>query len=324
MKIENFIKYNINEDLEKKLFEDSLIFFDTSALLDFYYFSDDSKTEIYQKLFEPLKGRLWITSQTEYEFLKNREKVLSKPIEIYNALTNKIKNQNDSGHLDEISNLINLILTKVKSELSGQLKTLKEKTSKKDKHPFLENFSFENIEKETEKLQNYVENYQTSYLSFKSEIQNIIENQKEKLNQILTKDTILEAFQKYFQSTDPLNFNAILEIVAEGKLRYQNEIPPGYLDEENKIGFQKFGYLILWKEILAKSKISGKNIILVINDLKEDWWFYNDKSKPTAPRHELIKEIFDSTKNSFWMYDINSFLFKSSEIYFINNSRWSN
>ena len=64
MKIENFIKYNINEDLEKKLFEDSLIFFDTSALLDFYYFSDESNTEIYQKLFEPLKGRLWITSQT--------------------------------------------------------------------------------------------------------------------------------------------------------------------------------------------------------------------------------------------------------------------
>ena len=313
MKQDNFKIYSIESSTEEKLFTEALIFFDTSSLLDFYYLSEKNKEQIYIKLFEHVKNRLFVTTQTEYEILKNRDKVILKPLETYNSLITKSKNNKDSGHLDEIEQLLNILSTKINTDVSGQFKTLIEKTSRNDKHPYIENFNYEEINTNTESLIKSISDYKEQYKQFRIKFEKSIDDQKEKIISTIENDTVLVALEKYFQTTEKLTYKQILAIVKEGELRYRNEIPPGYLDEENKSGFQIYGDLIMWKQIIRESKKQNKSAILVINDLKDDWWHIHDEDKPLTPRHELIKEFNDETGKNFWMYDINSFLYKSNQ-----------
>ncbi|HEX9980769.1 MAG TPA: PIN-like domain-containing protein [Flavobacterium sp.] len=308
----NFDSFRIDDDNEKILFEDALIFFDTSALLNFYYFSEDNRKEIVEKLFSQWKKRLWITSQSEYEFLKNRSKVIHKPLDTYNTLLTKSKGQKEGGHIEEINQLINQIKPIVSTELRGHLKTLQEKTSKTNKHPFLDGFSFEKINTETHNLEIAIESYNKNFLAFRDQLVENISQQKKKLKSVITNDSVLKIFEMFFNVTEKFTYDQISEIVKEGEIRYRNQIPPGYFDEEEKLGFQKYGDLILWKQLLEKAVELNNDVILVINDAKEDWWVIDDKKKHISPRHELIMEFESTTNRKFWMYDINDFLYKSN------------
>lgn len=318
MKSKNFNIYQINDKKESELFNNALIFFDTSALLDFYYYSDQTTSEIFSKIFKALKGRLLITHQTEFEFLKNRNTVLQKPLNSYDDLINVNKFQKDSGHISRIDELIQTFKLNVSKELAGQFKTLKEKTTKADKHPFLDTKVYSEFERKIDLLSKYLEGFENNFKSFKNDIKTEIESKKQSLSKELETDNILKQFQKTVVTTPDFKHHEILELIKEGELRYRNEIPPGYLDEEEKLGFQKYGDLIVWKQILEEAKRKSQDVILIINDLKEDWWHYEKKEYPIGPRFELVKEFNDYTGNSFWMYSINDFLYKS-KIYFNTN-----
>jgi hypothetical protein len=311
MNLESFDKYQIGEKKESELFKKALVFFDTSALLDFYYYSNETTTEIFNKIFKALQGRLYITYQTEFEFLKNRKTVLQKPLDSYDNLLKVNKIHKDSGHVNRIEEIIKTSKEQLAKDLFGQFKTLKEKTAKSDKHPFLNDKIFVEFENELEQLNNYIDGFESSFNSFKNEVEREVDNKKQSLDKKLKKDDVLKHFQKFFTTTRELKHKEIIEIIKDGEIRYRNQIPPGYLDEDEKIGFQKYGDLIVWKQLLEQAKIDGRDVILIINDLKEDWWHFEKKEQPTAPRYELIKEFNDLTNCQFWMYTTNDFLYKS-------------
>src|SRR5690606_8363069 len=94
------------------------------------------------------------------------------------------------------------------------------------------------------------------------------------------KDLVLQIFNgKIGQGFDK---KKLQEIYKEGDKRYDTKTPPGYKDikkegahlYEDKEYIRKFGDLILWKEIIEKSKSENlKYVVLVTGDVKEDWWF---------------------------------------------------
>lgn len=43
------------------------------------------------------------------------------------------------------------------------------------------------------------------------------------------------------------------------------------MDQEDKTGLQKYGDLFVWMEILNHASECGKDVILITNDVKEDW-----------------------------------------------------
>lgn len=314
MKPEKFDIYKLGEKEEAELFQKALIFFDTSALLDFYYYSKSTTSEIFDKIFKALKGRIYISNQTEFEFLKNRKTVLQKPITSYDNLLNVSKVQKDSGHIDKIGEIIIDVKKQLNKNLTGQFNTLKEKTTKADKHPFLEPSVYSEFERKIELLSKYIIGFESNFNEFKKTIEQEIESKQKSLKKELDKDQILKQFNKSIVTTKGLNHTEIIKLIEEeGEVRYRNEIPPGYLDEKEKIGFQKYGDLIVWKELLIESVKQEKDAILIINDLKEDWWQYDEKENPSGPRYELIKEYNDTTNKRFWMYSINDFLFKSKK-----------
>lgn len=88
---------------------------------------------------------------------------------------------------------------------------------------------------------------------------------------------------------EPLKFSKRLSILQEGKVRFDNLIPPGYMDSE-KEGADKYGDLLVWKSILKVAKEKNVNIIFVCNDIKEDWWD-KDGEIPIELRTELLDEF---------------------------------
>jgi len=101
------------------------------------------------------------------------------------------------------------------------------------------------------------------------------------------------------------------EIYTLGELRYKLKIPPGYRDAETKHDFTKYGDLILWYQIIEKSKRENLPVILITDDVKDDWWLkiHGDRS----PRPELIQEFVSETENRFYMYPANRFMYWAKE-----------
>lgn len=119
-----------------------------------------------------------------------------------------------------------------------------------------------------------------------------------------------EVFSKLLDLFDgkvgkPFSEEERLSIEQEGEKRYAHRIPPGYGD--SKKANNKFGDLLIWKEIIAYAKSKKLDIIFVTHDQKDDWW--NDISgKTIGPRVELRKEFYEETGKMFHMYTMSSFL----------------
>ena len=77
---------------------------------------------------------------------------------------------------------------------------------------------------------------------------------------------------------------------------------------KKKKGFQKYGDLIIWKEILRYSSVQKKTIILICNDKKEDWFNADKKSELESPRHELLKEFNDCVGSQIWIFTLVQFI----------------
>lgn len=283
--------YEMTPDREKKIWNDCVFIFDSSALLDFYFSSKTAREDIYKSFFVPYKSRIWIPAHVQYEYLKNRKKVINKPIsEQYEPLKTIVS----AG----IINAINKIENKI-TELCNQIKN-------KGTHPHFDNT-------EITIFQTQLKQFQLDSTTLSEAVIKHIEAAKKEIETLLENDDVFEAFKQHITVGRDFKYNETYKIILEGEHRYKYKIPPGYEDVD-KMGTQVFGDLIIWKQILEYSIEAQKPIIFICNDLKEDW--YNvDKSKREkeilGPREELLKEIYDISATEFWMYNLTQFLEKS-------------
>jgi hypothetical protein len=111
---------------------------------------------------------------------------------------------------------------------------------------------------------------------------------------------------------------------TEGKRRYEENCPPGYLDASkakssdsvytsNGLRIERqYGDLLVWKQIVTTAaERQIKDLIFVTDDEKEDWWWVvESKGKKTiGPRPELIEEIQrDAGVSTFYMYSSERFI----------------
>ncbi len=94
----------------------------------------------------------------------------------------------------------------------------------------------------------------------------------------------------------------------EGEDRYAKKIPPGYKDAKKDAGeFDKFGDLIIWKEMIAKAKSDKRPVIFISDDAKEDWWWIH-KGRKLGPRPELVEEFHAGSDQDFHIYEFGQFL----------------
>lgn len=278
----------LSREREGALWSNATFVFDTSALLELYNLSPSAQSELFSKVLTPIKGRLWIPHQVHFEFLKNRSKTIKKPI--------KEKYDPIKEHLKKMSSSLSIF--------EEQLVQIRNKTKDKKSHPF--------FDKEHNEITVPLEELKKSLNEFDSQIKDEIERRGKDIMQIEKADNIMASIHEHFVVGPPYSYSDLYAIVKEGKFRYENKIPPGYEDESEKIGFQVYGDLFSWKQILEFAQTTKSSIILVTEDTKTDWCYIEEdssKRRIERPREELILEIWDLAKVDFWMYTLNQFLY---------------
>lgn len=294
MALKSLNNYTVDDAKNERLWKNALIVFDTSALLDMYFYSGKTKQVVIDEIFEKLKGRLWIPYQVNYEFLKNRSKVILKPVGSYKALENELKET------------VNDVFKKYQTGINE----FKSKTGKDDKHPVLNQHIFH-------KLDEIQQQHESALKELSENVKEAIKEQSAEIEKTKLNDVLYDSIDTYFEVGTELSFSQQLLFVEEGKKRYEVQIPPGYEDaiRKDKKGTQIFGDLFLWKEIINHARTTKKPIIFVCNDLKEDWCVKTEGNSTYIehPRHELIKEIWDEAGVEFWMYSNPQLLYFSQK-----------
>jgi hypothetical protein len=253
----------------KNLWDKCLFVFDTNALLNLYRYSPTARKD-FLKILKSIEDRIWLPYQIGYEFYKNRIKTLNDEISQYDKFVKE---------LQEIETMLN--------KLGGLINS-------KKSHPHINSKFVDDIKKIINKAKSN------------------ISSEKKKFEKFKQKDTVVSCLEKLFKNKVGENYTSqeLKKIIIEGEFRYRNEIPPGYEDElsKDKSGLSKYGDLIIWFQIIDKAKEFKKPIVFITDDVTGDWWKLLGKGKIECPRPELIEEIGNECKVSFYMYHSDKFM----------------
>ena len=192
----------------------------------------------------------------------------------------------------EYHNNIFKVLSDQISKYSGAIRTIEDiKTSITDtkNHPFL---SKEGNEKFNE---------------FYDAIVDDLKNQQTKIQKLLLDNELKDNLALLLEGKIGSNLTEgeLSYIETEGAERFSRKIPPGHKDQDKDTN--KYGDLIIWKEIIKHSKDSDVDIILVTRDVKEDW-FLKVAGWTVCPRPELVKEFTGETSHKIYIYSLEGFL----------------
>ena len=134
-----------------------------------------------------------------------------------------------------------------------------------------------------------------------------LEKKKGFYKKLLLNDTILTTISTIFNNKVGAAFTIeeATKIEKDGEERYKKKIPPGYKDNDKSEN--KYGDLIIWKELIKKAKEDNRPFIFIIDDIKEDWWL-RTQGQTISPRQELAQELYKETQQVFHMYTPDRFL----------------
>jgi hypothetical protein len=121
----------------------------------------------------------------------------------------------------------------------------------------------------------------------------------------LVKDLLDHQFRNVGQAYDE---SRLKEIYADGKVRYESRIPPGFEDADKRSSPEaKYGDLIIWEQMIDHAKATGKPLILITDDRKEDWWLI--RSGQALGPHPLLRgEMKRESGQDFYAYNIEQFV----------------
>lgn len=262
-----------------------LFVFDTNVLLNLYRYQVSTRDELINVLGE-LANRIWIPHHVALEFQRNRLKVIAE----------------QNRRFSEVQRTIE----KAKANLFGEL----------DKLQLQKRHSLINPQPLTTGFEKLVD-------EFMSELEGLRKSQQK----LTEPDPLKEKIERLFDGrvgSAPTNQADVDEIYGEAEYRYKLKIPPGYQDSEKEkeevpehlhggiIYKRKYADYLIWKQIIAHAKEHGaKQLILVTDDAKEDWWqkVDSDGPKTIGPRPELIEEArLVASVDAFLMYNPEGFL----------------
>jgi hypothetical protein len=105
----------------------------------------------------------------------------------------------------------------------------------------------------------------------------------------------------------------LASVRKEGEDRYAKRIPPGYKDaKKDAPDSDKYGDLIIWKDLIEKARTAKRPIVFITDDVKEDWWQIHRGAK-IGPRPELLEEFRAQSQQDFHIYELGQFLRVAAE-----------
>jgi len=123
-----------------------------------------------------------------------------------------------------------------------------------------------------------------------------------------TDDPVLPAIHEVIEGQvgDPFSADELAQIYKEGEDRYLREIPPGYKDIKKPVP-ERYGDLVLWKEVIRHGRANKCALVFVTDDRKEDW-IWRSHGKTISMRPELRREYYDSAGQPVSLYTPERFM----------------
>lgn len=259
--------YKLDEPQLRKHWEEDTFSFDANVLLNLYRYTPKTRDAFFD-LLEKIKNRIWISYQACYEYQKNRLIVINDQKEAYREIRETLESKK----------------REIEAKLNGFIK-----------HPYLQ----------ASELKKQID---SAFQSISKDLDNLEKNHPD----YLISDPIWERLTDLLKSKvgDDFTNDELEKLYRDGKRRYDENIPPGYMDlkaKKNESNRSLYGDLIIWRQVIAKAKEINESIILITDDLKEDWW-YKFKGKTISPRPELIKEFRHETNKRINIYQADRFM----------------
>lgn len=254
---------NSSNDIKKLLETNSYsVVLDTNILLNLYRVSPDY-AELCIKCLQEIEEYIVIPNTVHHEFKKHNRALYS-----------------------DRKKALSIIIRGISDKISEQ----KNKTHNLYKD--LQRRNFPN----TDELLNKID---ALYNQICDELKEYDETHKEInfLNELWDKDVpseIVSHIKDNDRILPALSADEIFDICDEGVTRYKKTTPPGFKDAKDKDGVRKYADLIWWKEVIKYANKVRKNIILVTDDVKEDWW-NQDENGDFYFHPDLLNEFNENT-----------------------------
>lgn len=260
------------------IWDKAIFVFDTNALVYCCRFN----TDILKKLICHFKNRIFIPFQVYKEFNIDLN---------VNAIVNT-----------EYSN-VSYELRRIIEEINNKITTFDDY-----KKTFRENHNLD-IHPQYNDSNKTLENIITSLNTVKENVQELNKSLRENRDSRTISVPIKDIIKDYMVEVDYSSHLSISDLYNEAEIRYKLHVPPGFNDKGK--GLNKYGDLIIWKEIIEISRSQlDRPIIFITNDSKNDWVlkFQKNNQPYYVPTSDLIYEFVSNTKNFFWIYNFKDFV----------------
>lgn len=280
---DSFIGFYKPEDNEfKDLWYNGLFVLDTNILLNLYRYPENSRN-LLLNILNLLKDNLWLPYQIAMEYNFKLEEELISQKHAYKKLNKSIQ--------DKLSDIID------------------DTKSKFSRHS---NLNINIIIKKVD--------------DFSKDIQDEISRQESTHPDLYTiKEKIAELFDG--KIGEPYSDKDLEQKYKLGEERYLKNVPPGFKDKGKKgnVKFHdgllykdEYGDLIYWFQIIDKAKKDKKQVILITEDTKEDWWRIIE-GETIGPQPQLVQEFYKETNGlRFYMYQTKQFIKYANEHFNLN------
>lgn len=276
-----FVGHHIlTEEQFQDLWHQGTFVIDANVLLDIYRLPASARTDLI-KVLDSIKDRIWIPFHVALEFQQNRIGVMAESRKLFD------------GAVSTINSSVKNILSALESlELGDRGVVLDTATT-------------------------------TLALSqAKDAMLLAISDARLELDKFQSEDPLRSVLDEIIGGKigePPANQAELDALISDGDDRYAEKIPPGFKDgpkkedsyfRHNGINYlNRFGDLILWRQLLAGARSGGfKKIIFVTRDAKEDWWWI-ESGRTLGPHPELVYEAMrEAGVDLYWQYSPTSFL----------------
>jgi len=129
------------------------------------------------------------------------------------------------------------------------------------------------------------------------------------------KDAILDVITQLFDGRvgEAFTLDEMEDLMKEGAKRYNQKIPPGFSDID-KPEPERYGDLILWKQLLREARSRNVGVLFISDDTKKDWWRREDGTKIGLEPHPLLRdELTSNVQQPFHMYSSDRFMYEASK-----------
>ncbi|WP_432789260.1 PIN domain-containing protein [Brevibacterium sp. K11IcPPYGO002] len=259
--------YTPSDEEFEQIWSKGVLVLDTNTLLNFFRYTSKTRDEFLSVL-RQFKDALWIPYQVGLEFQRRRLGVIHETSIAFDKINQSIE--------------------KAKNEVTKTLNGYKH-------HPSINRAELLNDLDEL--FTSFSEKLSTKKLEHEENITHgtVVEQTFQQITELFS-GRVGPGFDDEF----------IKQIHAEGKERYAKEIPPGFQDagksEENR-----YGDLLIWKEMLLAGSERKRPMIFVTDDAKNDWWWI-EHGKTLGPRVELVDEYWNAAEQRIHFYEPLKFL----------------